>query len=93
MNYTKVSHIWAASSAFAGCTCVLLFVQNWKRYIYIYFNKVYLCYISYMNCIVDIVRRDGMELTQAIFPISCFHGDDTDFMFNVFHSLIPSNQL
>ena len=93
MNSTKVSHILAVSSAFAGCTYVLLFVQNWKRYIYIYFNKVYLCYISYMNCIVDIVRRVGMELTQAIFPIRCFSGDETDFMFNVFHSFTPSNQL
>ena len=46
-----------------------------------------------MNCIVDIVRRVGMELTQAIFPVSCFSGDDTDFMFNVFHSFTPSNQL
>ena len=46
-----------------------------------------------MDCIVDIARRVGMELKQTIFYICCFPGDDTDFMFDVFHSFIPSNQL
>ena len=46
-----------------------------------------------MDCVVDIARRIGMKLKQAIFHICYFPGDDTDFMFDVFHSLIPSNQL
>ena len=48
-----------------------------------------------MDCIVDIARRVGMEFKQAIFHICRFPGDDTytDFMFDVFHSFIPSNQL
>ena len=48
-----------------------------------------------MDCVVDIARRVGMELKlkQATFHICCFPGDDTDFMFDVFHSFIPSNQL
>ena len=40
-----------------------------------------------MDCIVDIARRVGLELKQAIFYICCFPGDDTDLMFYVF---IPS---
>ena len=39
-----------------------------------------------MDCVVDIARRVGMELKQATFHICCFPGDDTDFMFDVFHS-------
>ena len=46
-----------------------------------------------MDCIVDIARRVGMELKQAIFHICCFPDDVTDYMFDVFHSFILSNQL
>ena len=46
-----------------------------------------------MDCIVDIARRVGMELKQAIFHIYCFPGEVTDYMFDVLHSFTPSNQL
>ena len=47
-----------------------------------------------MDCIVDIVKRAGMELFQAI-----FHSFVASlvmipfFVFDVFHSITPSNQL